>query len=1170
MEEALIFQEQFAVPFAYEQRTYQLLELPNGIHGLIITDPSEDLVSCCLSVAVGHHSNPDNIPGLAHLCEHMVLLSSKDFPEIDAYRKAVYLAGGTRNAVTNNESTSFYFSVPITSTSQNSQSSVENILEIFTSNFDSPNFEASYSNREIYAVDNEHTINKSKKNRLSFQGYKLLSNGQHQFSRFSTGNFDSLTESSRKYDIRSKLIEFFKTEYTPDKMAFVLRGPQSLNYLQKLAIKKFGKIGASKISKNSLNQLKPKFTTKLLDSNILEETWSRKYINEAFPKSNLQRAVLIDKDSDATLRIGFPVCFKNMKFESKTQFHFFINYWCELFGSESSQTIASVLFAKNLITSIMTKTSSITYDTILLEIELTLTKHGLFEISTIFHAIFNFVSLFNSHSDSKFIKHLSKSMSQFNGIGIYNFLFSETESQSVLEAKILCTMLLSDIESYKQFFVKGSTLYDQTTPNFQGAYQENELAKEWWLREALLYCHFVSKFIAYENMIVSFVGELSMVNLDWVENLPTNYNKEKYFDFEYKVATLNPTIVNIKDLKEYALNLPPPNIFADDIVENQTKLLQISNQTIENSKNASLGYSVKNGSLDEIPKLFHSDSGCQLWIKTEIDNMFKNKVMLTVELINTKLEANARYVAILEILIQLVKSRVNEYLYPALIMDYRYDLFPSFKGDTGILLHVSGPKQKFSKVLMILIYELKLISDKFETCITPEEFEKAKNKVLLKYENGNNMSTLECASLGLMATMEEDTWLLDQRIEACQTIDIKNIDLITSKLFSSCYLSAFLQGDINCESLNDDVLPVITKLVDKFEGENHKFPSSVLLPIGSNYYVQSLTKDANNGIEYFLQTCIRDDYIQRSITKFVVFIMARSLATKIRTEYQLGYIVLVGLRTFRKTQGIHISIISGRYSANELESKLDDLIIEWYEQNIKKIKQSQLNELIEKFISLETVSSKLGSNSGKSSIFFGAIGSSSGDKKIVKQHNSYWEQIHNKIYSFSNNMHGEDSIDLNIIKSIKVNEFIDFITYKVLPTSNQRSKVCVQIDSKLSREEVEENYKGIELFLFLTSSGLPIKQDHLEDILKRSGSSQIILCKNLYKYYREKGKSITLIAAVMAKLSKSILFSNTETAAKVESAISKVEIDISDLKGWQKKVGYVDDKISMREKLSKF
>lgn len=1167
MSQILTFQPHFAVPLSYEQRSYQFLKLPNGIVGLILTDPTEDVASCCLSVGTGHHSNPDTFPGLAHLCEHMICLSSQEYSQIDYYRTLVRQAGGSSNALTTNEVTSFFFTIPINA-SRETQSTFEKVLDVFTSNFTNPNFDSSYSNREIYAVDNEHTFNKSKTNRLAFQGYKLLANKQHQFSRFSTGDFNSLTENLKNCNISSYLQHFFKAEYTPDRMTFVLRGPQSLNYLQKLAVSKFGKIRETK--KAPIINLKPAISDKSLVSNTIENIWSKRYSTDAFSSVDIQRAVLINKDSNPLIRIAFPVSLKKCKsLFNKNQIQFYIDFWCDAMGSESANTIASVLFSKNFISSIVTKTSSVTYDILLLELEFHLEDQGAQNISTILDIIFNYVHLFIS-PDSRFLKHLGKSMSQFNGIGIYNYLYSETNAEPVWEARNLSKLLLTDIGSYGMWFARGSSLYDESLDGFAGAYSENNQAKEWWISEAKNFCKFMGKLSCFENCIVSFVGNVDKINHSWLVDLPESFNNDINFDFDFKIAKIKPDIINQKNMKLYDMNLSPPNTFIDDSIDNQTRLLEMVCQTMSNNLNSSLGYSVKNISLLHAPTLFHYDAGCQLWIKPEIEISFKNKVLFTIELVNTKLEADPSYVTALEILVQLVKFRINEYLYPALAMNYCYDLFPSFKGDTGILLHVSGPSQKFDKVLTVIIYELKLITETFQSCISMKEFQKAKQTVVSKYENAVNISSIETAVLGLMATVEENTWMINQRIDACNNITIENLSKLAPKLFSSCYMTSFLQGDISKFSLETKILPIVTKLVQCFEGESYQFPSSVLLPLGSNYFVHTFTKDDTNCVEYFIQTCPRDDIAQRSITKFVTFIMTTSLVAKIRSEYQLGYIVLVGLRSLRKTQGVHISVVSGGFSASELDYKLDDILVEWYEQIIKKMKTSTFNDLIEKFVGAETsVDKTLSVNSGPASLFFGVLGG--GDRKVVKQHNSYWEQIQNKTYSFTSSICGEDEIDLETVKKLDVERLRKFIQNKILPTSKQRSKLSVLVDSKCLKEEVESKFKTIQLLMYLSSMGLPIKKEHLEDILEKSGDSQVLLGKNLYKYYHERGKSITLIAAVIARLSKSLLFSGGhENSIKAANPIPQLRIDDQDLRSWQKSIGYVRDSVSMKQRLAAF
>lgn len=56
-------------------------------------------------------ADPDHLPGLAHLTEHMLFYASEKFPEEDAYSKHVEDHGGQTNAWTSAESTNYQFSV---------------------------------------------------------------------------------------------------------------------------------------------------------------------------------------------------------------------------------------------------------------------------------------------------------------------------------------------------------------------------------------------------------------------------------------------------------------------------------------------------------------------------------------------------------------------------------------------------------------------------------------------------------------------------------------------------------------------------------------------------------------------------------------------------------------------------------------------------------------------------------------------------------------------------------------------------------------------------------------------------------------------------------------------------------------------------------------------------
>ena len=56
-------------------------------------------------------SDPDNVPGLAHLCEHMLFLGTEKYPLENEYYKYLSEHGGSSNAHTSSEHTCYHFDI---------------------------------------------------------------------------------------------------------------------------------------------------------------------------------------------------------------------------------------------------------------------------------------------------------------------------------------------------------------------------------------------------------------------------------------------------------------------------------------------------------------------------------------------------------------------------------------------------------------------------------------------------------------------------------------------------------------------------------------------------------------------------------------------------------------------------------------------------------------------------------------------------------------------------------------------------------------------------------------------------------------------------------------------------------------------------------------------------
>lgn len=94
-----------------DKNQYRGLELKNGMKALLISDPSTDKAAAALNVQVGYMSDPWELPGLAHFCEHMLFLGTEKYPTENEYQKFLCQNAGSANAFTANDHTCYFFDV---------------------------------------------------------------------------------------------------------------------------------------------------------------------------------------------------------------------------------------------------------------------------------------------------------------------------------------------------------------------------------------------------------------------------------------------------------------------------------------------------------------------------------------------------------------------------------------------------------------------------------------------------------------------------------------------------------------------------------------------------------------------------------------------------------------------------------------------------------------------------------------------------------------------------------------------------------------------------------------------------------------------------------------------------------------------------------------------------
>ena len=181
-------------------------------------------------------SDPPQVAGIAHFCEHLLFMGTEEYPEENDYSEFLATHSGSSNAYTSAEHTNYYFDV--------SSDHFYEALQRFSSFFKSPLFSDSCKERELLAVDSEHKKNIQQDYWRLYQLEKDTSDSTHVWNKFGTGNLNTLKvmPETNGLEVRNVLLDFYDKNYSANIMKCVLLGKESVSILKEYAIQLFSAI----------------------------------------------------------------------------------------------------------------------------------------------------------------------------------------------------------------------------------------------------------------------------------------------------------------------------------------------------------------------------------------------------------------------------------------------------------------------------------------------------------------------------------------------------------------------------------------------------------------------------------------------------------------------------------------------------------------------------------------------------------------------------------------------------------------------------------------------------------------------------------------------------------------------------------------------------------------
>lgn len=222
------------IPFS-SFRKYKISKLSNGLCVVLVSDQRVVRASAALSIGgAGQFADPPDLPGLAHLMEHMILSYTSQnaglLKQPRDFEDWLSDNDGASNAFTAYQNVCFHFSCPDTALGE----ALQRFAGLFVfSDVAQVCRTIDVLRREIRRVNAELDFDDT-----AIQAYYLTKqfvNLEHPFSRFSAGSLDTLerTPLERGIDLPSRLIQFFQQHYLPREAVLVVVANQDLYTLER-------------------------------------------------------------------------------------------------------------------------------------------------------------------------------------------------------------------------------------------------------------------------------------------------------------------------------------------------------------------------------------------------------------------------------------------------------------------------------------------------------------------------------------------------------------------------------------------------------------------------------------------------------------------------------------------------------------------------------------------------------------------------------------------------------------------------------------------------------------------------------------------------------------------------------------------------------------------------
>ncbi|KDR81747.1 hypothetical protein GALMADRAFT_58881 [Galerina marginata CBS 339.88] len=871
-----------------DDRDYRIIQLENGLQATLVHDPKADKAAASLDVAVGHLYDPPDMPGLAHFCEHLLFMGTETFPQENEYSEFLAKNNGGSNAYTSTSNTNYYFNV--------ATSALPGALERFAAFFHCPLFAPSCTSRELNAVDSEHKKNHQADMWRIFQLNKHLSKPGHVWSKFGSGNRNSLSKAARELkeqgkpdhtsvrlaatpipsrrpspapsttsnssetdadggaigrETRRRLVEWWNKEYCASRMRVAIVGKESLDDLTDLANTLFSPV---------LNRGR--------------EALPMIYDHPFGPEEKGTLVLVQTIMAFHAIEISFPLEYQPPFWRHKPT-----NFISHFLGHEGPGSLHSYLKNKHWVTSLSSGPQNLGRGFAMFKVTIHLTPEGFENYHSVVSAVHKYLGLLRSSKFEAFHHQ------EVVNLSTTRFRFAEKRRPDDYATWISEHMAWPIPAELLLAAPRLTWDWDNETDKKEGEAKVTEYLNQFTIENSR------AVLMAKRDDHLKVHPELK-------------WEKEPWYGTEYAVQRFDDDFVaqidNLNVIPE--LFLPGPNEFIPTNLEVEKK------EGIEPLKR---------------PQLIRQTALSSLWHKKD-DRFWVPKAHVLIDIRSPVANASARTSVLTKLYSDIVNDSLTEFSYDADLAGLSYSFSPH---SSGMFVSMNGYNDKMSVLVRHVLEKIKGL------VVNPQRLAVIKEEARREWENfflGQSYSLSDYYGRYLMA---ERQWTVEEKLSELPSVSANDIQTHMKELFSKVNLRIIAAGNM----YKDEAIK-IAEMAEDGLGPSPLSPTELnervlLLPQGSNYiYSAPLPNpnEANSALTYFTYYGPVADQKLRVTSALLTQILSEPAFNILRTREQLGYIVSCSSWTLpgSSEKGLRIVVQSEKRPAHledRVEAFLDEM-----------------------------------------------------------------------------------------------------------------------------------------------------------------------------------------------------------------------------------------------------